>query len=87
MNTAALIIAGWAMAAALAIGWVLFRIDKWAQSRIDEVDDWVDLTDALADARRRHPATRTAGDRFVCQRCAEYTVGHPLEHICGRVGA
>lgn len=83
MNTAGLIVAVWAMAGALLIGWALFRLDKWAGRRMDEVDAWVELHEA----RRRHPATRTAGDRYVCQVCAEYTVGHPGEHICKRVGA
>lgn len=86
MNTAGLLIAGWAMAGALVIGWALFRFDKWAQSRLDEVDDWMDLTDAVTEARQRHPASRSAG-LFVCDRCQRPAVGHPGEHICPRVGA
>ena len=75
MNTAGLLIAGWAMAGALVIGWALFRFDKWAQSRLDEVDDWMDLTDAVA---ARPPR---AGE-YVCPQCRRCTVGHPGEHIC-----
>ena len=59
MNTAGLIVAAWAMAGALLIGWALFRLDKWAGRRMDEVDAWVELHEA----RRRHPATRLARGR------------------------
>lgn len=89
VSVGAVIVAVLSAGGALAVGWILFRLDVWSTRRMGAVDDWLALHEAICDeeaaARARHPATRRITvpvDVFVCNGCGHPVVGPSAEHIC-----
>ena len=87
ISIGAAIVGVFALLGATGVGWVLFRLDKWASGRMDEIDDWLELHDAVqAEDRARHPAVRarvmTMGDIY-CPQCRSTFAGPRAEHLCG----
>ena len=87
ISTGAAIVGVLALLGAAGVGWLLFTLDRYASGRMDEVDDWLELHDAVqAEDRARHPAVRarvmTMGDIY-CPQCRDTFAGPPREHMCG----